>query len=28
VLEAAEAARLVPGVKAVKTDSVRIESEG
>jgi len=28
VLEAAEAARQVPGVKAVKTDKVRIESEG
>ncbi|MGQ0696564.1 MAG: BON domain-containing protein [Nitrospiraceae bacterium] len=28
VLEAAEAARHVPGVKAVKTDKVRIESEG
>ena len=28
VLEAAEAARLVPGVKAVKTDKVKIESEG
>lgn len=28
VLEAAEAARNVPGVKAVKTDKVRIESEG
>jgi hyperosmotically inducible protein len=28
VLEAAEAAREVPGVKAVRTDKVRIESEG
>ncbi len=28
VLEAVEAARQVPGVKAVKTDKVRIESEG
>jgi hyperosmotically inducible protein len=28
VLEAAEAARQVPGVKAVRTDKVRIESEG
>ena len=28
VLEAAEAARQVPGVKAVKTDKVKIESEG
>jgi len=28
VLEAAEAARRVPGVKAVRTDKVRIESEG
>lgn len=28
VLEAAEAAKQVPGVKAVKTDKVRIESEG
>lgn len=28
ILEAAEAARQVPGVKAVKTDKVRIESEG
>ena len=28
VFEAAEAARQVPGVKAVKTDKVRIESEG
>jgi hyperosmotically inducible protein len=28
VLEAAEAARLIPGVKAVKTDKVKIESEG
>jgi len=28
VLEAAEAARQVPGVKAVRTDRVRIESEG
>lgn len=28
VLEAAEAARQVPGVRAVKTDKVRIESEG
>jgi osmotically-inducible protein OsmY len=28
VLEAAEAARLVPGVKAVRTDKVRIDSEG
>ncbi len=28
VLEAAEVARQVPGVKAVKTDKVRIESEG
>ena len=28
ILEAAEAARHVPGVKAVKTDKVRIESEG
>jgi osmotically-inducible protein OsmY len=28
VLEAAESARQVPGVKAVKTDKVRIESEG
>lgn len=28
VLEAAETARQVPGVKAVKTDKVRIESEG
>jgi hyperosmotically inducible protein len=28
VLEAAEAARHVPGVKAVKTDKVKIESEG
>jgi len=27
-LEAAEAARLVPGVKAVKTDRVRLEGEG
>jgi osmotically-inducible protein OsmY len=27
-LEAAEAARQVPGVKAVKTDKVKIESEG
>ena len=27
-LEAAEAARLVPGVKAVRTDKVRIDSEG
>jgi hyperosmotically inducible protein len=28
ILEAAEAARQVPGVKAVKTDKVRIEREG
>lgn len=28
VLEAAESARQVPGVKAVKTDKVKIESEG
>jgi hyperosmotically inducible protein len=28
VLEAAEAARQVPGVKALRTDKVRIESEG
>ena len=28
VLEAAEASRLVPGVKAVRTDKVRIDSEG
>src|SRR5215472_14482802 len=28
VLEAAEAARQIPGVKAVKTDKVKIESEG
>lgn len=28
ILEAAEAARQVPGVKAVRTDKVRIESEG
>jgi hyperosmotically inducible protein len=28
VLEAAEAARQVPGVKAVRTDKVRIEREG
>lgn len=28
VLEAAEAARQIPGVKAVRTDKVRIESEG
>lgn len=28
ILEAVEAARQVPGVKAVKTDKVRIESEG
>ena len=28
VLEAVEAARQVPGVKAVKTDKVKIESEG
>jgi hyperosmotically inducible protein len=28
VLEAAEAAREVPGVKAVRTDKVRLESEG
>ena len=28
VLEAAEAAREVPGVKAVRTDKVKIESEG
>ena len=28
VLEAAEAARQVPGVRAVKTDKVKIESEG
>jgi hyperosmotically inducible protein len=28
VFEAAEAARQVPGVKAVKTDKVKIESEG
>ena len=28
VLEAVEAAKQVPGVKAVKTDKVRIESEG
>jgi hyperosmotically inducible protein len=28
VLEAAEAAREIPGVKAVRTDKVRIESEG
>jgi hyperosmotically inducible protein len=28
VLEAAEAARQVPGVKAVKTDKVKIENEG
>jgi len=28
VLEAAEAARQVPGVKAVRTDKVKIESEG
>ena len=28
VLEAAEAARQIPGVRAVKTDKVRIESEG
>jgi osmotically-inducible protein OsmY len=28
VLEAAEAARLVPGVKAVRTDKVKIDSEG
>ena len=28
VLEAAEAARQVPGVKAIRTDKVRIESEG
>jgi hyperosmotically inducible protein len=28
LLEAAEAARQVPGVKAVKTDKVKIESEG
>lgn len=28
VLEAAEAAKQVPGVKAVKTDKIRIESEG
>lgn len=28
VLEAVEAARQVPGVKAVKTDKIRIESEG
>jgi hyperosmotically inducible protein len=28
VLEAAEAVRQIPGVKAVKTDKVRIESEG
>jgi len=28
VLDAAEAARQVPGVKAVRTDKVRIESEG
>jgi hyperosmotically inducible protein len=27
-LEAAESARLVPGVKAVKTDRVRLEGEG
>src|SRR5262245_63231339 len=28
VLEASEAARQVPGVRAVKTDKVKIESEG
>jgi hyperosmotically inducible protein len=28
ILEAAEAARQVPGVKAVRTDKLRIESEG
>ncbi len=28
VLEAAEAARQIPGVKAIKTDKVKIESEG
>jgi hyperosmotically inducible protein len=28
VFEAAEAARQVPGVKAVRTDKVKIESEG
>jgi hypothetical protein len=28
VFEAAEAAREVPGVKAVRTDKVRIEREG
>jgi len=28
ILEAVEAAKQVPGVKAVKTDKVKIESEG